>query len=448
MNKFLQFFATGKDIPQIKDSAEINSLYKKNRMKVLLSITFGYGLLYTSRLALSIVKKPLIDGGIFDANDLGLIGSGIFYGYAFGKLINGVIADHVNAKRFMAVGIFMSAIVNLLMGWTILLWLWIVLWAINGWFQGYGAPSSVVSLTNWFSNRERGRYYGIWSSSHSIGEGLTFVVIAAFVSYFGWQAGFITPGILGIFVALAVYYFLQDRPQTLGLPPIADWTNDHAEPIKEKPVKNTFHSQLKILKMPSIWIIGLASATMYITRYAISSWGILYLQEEKGFSLIEAGSILGVHTIAGIVGCIAYGYISDKMFHAKRPPVTLIFGLLEILAISVIFFGPEGNTVLLTAAFILYGFTLSGLLAVLGGLFAVDIAPKNASGAVLGFIGVFSYLSAAMQEQISGFLIENGKTVIDGVNKYDFSNVLIFWVGASVVSMILAASLWRVKISD
>ena len=149
-----------------------------------------------------------------------------------------------------------------------------------------------------------------------------------------------------------------------------------------------------------------------------------------------------------VVGCIAYGYISDKMFNARRPPVTLIFGLLEILAILIIFFGPEGNTFLLTAAFILYGFTLSGLLAVLGGLFAVDIAPKNASGAVLGFIGVFSYLSAAMQEQVSGYLIESGKTVIDGVNKYDFSNVLIFWVGASVVSMILAASLWRVKISD
>ena len=187
---------------------------------------------------------------------------------------------------------------------------------------------------------------------------------------------------------------------------------------------------------------------MYMTRYAINSWGFLYLQEEKGFTLIESGGLLGLNTLAGIAGCLAYGYISDKFFKARRPPVTLIFGILEVLAVLIIFYAPPGQNALVTAAFILYGFMLSGLLATLGGLFAIDIVPKRAAGAAMGFIGVFSYIGAGLQDKISGVLIDRGTTVIDGVNHYDFSNAVLFWVGSSVLSMILAATLWKVKVSD
>ncbi len=441
----IKFFATGKDQPVIQDQKIVDQLYRKQRFRIMMAITVGYGIAYTCRLALSVVKKPLIDGGIMSPEELGLIGSALFYAYAFGKFTNGFLADHANVKRFFAVGVFLSALVNLAMGRTELLWIWVVLWGLNGWFQGFGAPTGAVVLSRWFSNRERGRFYGIWSTGHALGEGLTFVGSGALVSFYGWQAGFWGPGVLCLFVAVAIYIYMQDRPQTLGLPSIAEWKNDHGEVQKEQ---NTWQAQVSILKRPTIWILGLSSAMMYVTRYAINSWGILYLQEAKGYTLIEAGSIIGVNTLAGLAGCVAYGYISDKLFRAKRPPVTLIFGFVEILALMVIFFTPPGHPVILTSAFIIYGFTLSGLLAALGGLFAIDISPKKAAGAAMGFIGIFSYMAAGLQDQISGFLIQQGITMIDGVRHYDFSNVILFWVGGSVLSMILASTLWRARISD
>jgi len=450
MVQLFRFFAAGEDKPLLEDRPKIDQLYKRYRLSVMVAITIGYGIAYTCRLGLSVVKKPLIDGGIMSAYDLGVIGAGLLYGYALGKLTNGFLADHANVKRFFAIGVFVSALLNLAMGRTDLLWIWVILWALNGWFQGFGAPTGAVTLANWFSNRERGRYYGIWSTGHAIGEGLTFVGSAALVSFFGWQAGFWGPGIICMFVAFAIYLTMLDRPQTLGLPSVADWKNDHGVPITDsdgQPLK-TGKAQLLILKMPAIWILGLASATMYMTRYAINSWGFLYLQEAKGYSFIEAGSILGLNTLAGIVGCVAYGFISDRLFRARRPPVTLIFGMIEILALFVIFFSPPGRPVLLTISFVVYGFTLSGLLAALGGLFAIDIVPKRAAGAVMGFIGVFSYIGAGIQDQISGMLIDKGTTIVEGVRHYDFSAAIALWIGGSVVSMILAATLWRAKVSD
>lgn len=443
-------FAAGEDKPPLRDTREIDRLYRRHRIAVMSAITIGYGIAYTCRLGLSVVKKPLIDGGLFSADDLGVIGSAIFYAYAFGKLVNGFLADHANIKTFLTAGVLLSALINIAMGWSPLLWVWVVLWGLNGWFQGFGAPAGVVSLSQWFSNRERGRYYGIWSTAHSLGEGLTFVGSAALVTYLGWQAGFVGPGLLCVVCALVMYVFLQDRPQTLGLPAVADWKNDRAATPAAATAhpRTTWQIQLSILKLPSIWVLALASATMYMTRYGMNSWGMLYLQEAKGYSDLQAGGLLALNPLAGIAGCAAYGFISDKLFRARRPPINLICALLEILALVMLFFSPPGHPLLLSVAFLMYGFSINGLVTSLGGLFAVDIAPKKAAGAVMGFIGVFSYLGAAVQERISGFLIGQGTTVANGVRHYDFGNVVLFWLGTSVVSLILAATLWRARMID
>jgi OPA family sugar phosphate sensor protein UhpC-like MFS transporter len=256
--------------------------------------------------------------------------------------------------------------------------------------------------------------------------------------------------VLCIVVAGVLYLVMQDRPQTLGLPRVADWKNDHVSSDEDRNEKkeSTWVIQRTILKIPAIWILALASASIYVTRYAINSWGVLYLQEAKGYSLMQAGGVISVNTIAGILGALAFGFTSDKIFNARRPPTNVIFAALEIIGLLMVFFGPSDNLMFMTVAFFIYGFGLTGLVTSLGGLFALDIAPKRAAGAAMGFIGVFSYIGAALQDQISGHLIENGVTMIDGVRHYDFSTVIWFWVGSSVLSLILATSLWRVRVRD
>jgi OPA family sugar phosphate sensor protein UhpC-like MFS transporter len=446
VRNLLAAFAAGPAAPRITDTGRIDTLFRRHRLRVLAAITLGYALAYTCRLALSVVKKPLIDEGIFSPQDLGLIGSALFYSYAFGKLVNGFLADHANIKIFFATGVIASALINIGMGFSTLLWLSVALWALNGWFQGFGAPSGVVSLTAWFSNRERGRYYGIWSTAHSMGEGLTYYVVALFVAWLGWRAGFWVPGLICILAGVGIYALMQDRPVTLGLPTVADWKNDHLAQLAP-PETRVLTLQLSILRIPAIWVLAVSSATVYVTRYAIASWGILYLQEARGYGLADASLFMAIGTLAGIAGCLLYGFTSDTVFAARRPPTNLLFALAELAGLMLIFFGPA-DALTLTAGFILFGIGLNGLVTSLGGLFAVDIAPKKVAGAAMGFIGVFSYLGAAVQENISGALIEAGMQVADGVRSYDFGPAIAFWIGSSAVSMILAATLWRVRLRE
>jgi OPA family sugar phosphate sensor protein UhpC-like MFS transporter len=444
----LKFFARGADAPPLGDPNRIDTLYRRHRFRIMLAITLGYGMSYTCRLALGMVKKPLIDAGVFTPTELGLIGSALFYAYAFGKLTNGFLADHANMKRFFAFSVLISAIANIGMGFSTTVALSAVLWGINGWFQSFGAPAGVVSMSQWFSNRERGRYYGVWSTAHSIGEGLTFVAVGGIVGALGWRYGFWGPAAIGILVAIGSYFLIQDRPQTLGLPAVADWRNDHWQGGKPKQeAASVFRTQLQILKIPAVWALALSSALIYVTRYAINSWGVLYLQEARGYSLAAAGSLLMISTLAGIVGAISFGFISDKLFNARRPPANLLFGLLELAGLWLIFYGPNTGPVLV-AGMILFGLGMTALVTSLGGLFATDICPKRVAGAAIGLIGVFSYLGAAIQEQVSGALIDKGLRVVDGVRHYDFGPAVLFWMGASAASLALATGLWRTKLRD
>jgi OPA family sugar phosphate sensor protein UhpC-like MFS transporter len=447
MKNLIRSFATGPNAPQLTEADEVDRLYRRNRIRVMLAITIGYGLIYMCRLAIGVVKKPLIDEGIFTPAELGTIGSALFYTYAIGKLTNGFLADHANVRRFLAAAFLLTALCNILMGFATTVWLAALLWGLNGWFQSFGAPGGVVAMTAWFSNKERGRAYGVWSTAHSIGEGLTFLLVGGLVSLLGWQWGYWGPGIIGVVTAIGVYALLSDRPQTMGLPPVNEWKNDQYSDGAKDDALSTLKLQFSILKVPAIWVLALASATTYVTRYGINSWGILYLQEARGYSLPMAGTLLMVSTLAGIAGAVAFGFTSDKLFNARRPPANLLFAILELIGLFIIFFGPT-NTPMLIVGMLLFGMGLTGLVTSLGGLFGVDIAPKRAAGAVMGVIGVFSYLGAAIQEQVSGILIDRNM-ITSGEDKiYDFGPVIWFWIGSSVVSMFLAASLWRTKLRD
>ena len=419
-----------------------DALYRATRARMIVALTLIYAFFYTTRGVLDVVKKPLIDAGLFDADQLGTIGTCLLVAYAFGKLVNGAIADRVRVSRFLALGLAISAVMNILMGLNTLYLVACALWVVNGYAQGVGAATSVRSLTQWFSGRERGRAYGVWSAAHSLGEGATLIVTASMVVHFGWRAGFLAPGIACLIVAAVALLVLRDRPQAYGLPEVHEWKG---EPHTDT-TPTTRAAQLDVLRNPAIWICALASALLFVTRYGVKSWGVLYLQEARGYTLPSAAASIAINTVSGMFGSVAYGFVSDLLFAGRRPPATLVFGILEVISLLVLFHGPR-NPVVLTAALFVYGFTLAGILAVLGGLLAVDVSSKRAAGMAMGFIGFISYLGAAVQEKLSGMFLK-AHTVIgaDGTKHiHDWSAPIALWIGGSVASLLLAATLWRVR---
>ena len=438
--KFLDFFKMSKPSEPITDPDEVQKKYSRLRWQVFLSATIGYGLYYVCRLSLNVIKKPIVDAGVLSEGELGMIGSGLFITYAVGKLCNGFLADRSNIRRFMSIGLLVTALINLVLGFTTSFGFFLVLWALNGWAQSMGAAPCVVALSRWYGNKERGSFYGFWSSSHNIGEALTFIATSAIVATFGWQWGFKGAGLIGLVGFAIVALFMRDTPQSQGLPSIAEYKGDIAPEAKsEESGKSVGELQKMVLKNPAIWMLALASAFMYISRYAVNSWGIFYLEAEKGYTNLEASAIISISSVCGIIGTISSGFVSDVLFKGKRNAPAVIFGLMNILGLVLFMYGPKSMD---AVSMVIFGLAIGALICYLGGLMATDVAPKGASGAALGVVGIASYIGAAVQDAISGFAIQSGKTVGDGASAYDFSSVAYFWVGAAVLSVVCTVIVW------
>ncbi len=444
MNGLLKFFRISEPSPrkEIDEAAERN-YYRRLRLEAFFAATVGYSLYYVCRTSLNVMKKPILDSGSLDATQLGVIGSALLFAYAIGKFVNGFLADYCNIKRFMATGLLVSTVANALMGvmglmhsvipTAVIFISFAVMWGLNGWSQSIGSPSAVVALSRWFPLRERGTYYGFFSASHNLGEFLSFIFVGSIVGVAGWQAGFFGSAIAGVLGVILILFFLHDTTESKGLPSIETLS-------REKPVTKEGESvrdiQRQVLRTPSVWILAAASAFMYISRYAINGWGMLFLQEAKGFTNEEAMSTIAINALLGVFGTVLSGWFSDRVFKGDRQIPALIFGVLNAVALVLFVYG--GNAMWVNMlSMVLFGIAIGVLICFLGGLMAVDIVPRKASGAALGVVGVASYVAAGIQDVVSGWLIDSRITVVDGVNRYDFGPVTLFWISAAVISFLL-----------
>lgn len=428
--------------------------YKKLRWSSFLAGTIGYSLYYVCRTSLNVVKQPILESGQLDATQLGVIGSVLLFSYAIGKFVNSFMADYCNIKRFMATGLAISAIANFSVGAlgfaaasttaisTFGLFIaFAIIWGINGWSQSMGAAPAIIALSRWFPLKERGTYYGFFSASHNLGEFLSFVFVGAIVGFFGWQWGFVGSSVAGILGVLIIVFFLHDNPQSKGLPSVEVLSNEVTTKTEEVK-QSTREVQKAVFKNPLVWILALSSLFMYVSRYAINGWGVLFLQESKGFTLATATQIISINALLGIIGTVLSGWVSDKIFKGNRNIPAFLFGVLNTISLCLFLYSGD-NIYINMLSMVLFGVAIGVLICFLGGLMAVDIVPRNASGAALGVVGIASYIGAGVQDIVSGYLIDTNKTIVDGSTIYNFNQVAIFWVGASVLSFVLVLFVGR-----
>lgn len=454
IKKILSFYkiSAPKEIEEGTEQ-DIEKRYKKLRFSSFLAGTIGYSLYYVCRTSINVVKQPILEDKALDATQLGIIGSVLLFSYAIGKFINSFIADYSNIKRFMATGLIVSTLANFSIGILgfieaetavfstfAFFVLFAIMWGINGWSQSMGAGPAIIGLSRWFPIKERGTYYGFFSASHNLGEFLSFLFVGLIVGVLGWQWGFIGSSIGGLVGIIVIIVYLHDTPQSKGLPSIEVLTKETSEK-SSAPKESTSRTQIMVLKNPLVWILALSSAFMYVSRYAINGWGVLFLQEAKGFTLATATQIISINALLGIIGTVFSGWMSDKLFKGNRYFPAFLFGVLNTL--SLVLFLYSGDSFLLNAiSMALFGTAIGVLICFLGGLMAVDLVPRNATGAALGIVGVFSYIGAGIQDIVSGALIDQNKEVVGDVTHYSFSEVSLFWIVASIISFSLVLLVW------
>ena len=454
-----KFYRISKPSKETVAESEVRGQYKTLRNRTFWGATAAYSLFYLCRLSMGVVKKPLIDEGLFSASDLGVIASAFYFVYAIGKFINGFIADYCNVRRFMATGLIISSVINLMMGFIGLsngyvgfpqyavYLIFVLLWGLNGWALSMGSPSGIVSLSRWFPQSRRGTFYSIFCSTPYIGEALSMILTGSIVAAFGWEYGFIASAFGGFVGVGLILTLVSDTPQSKGLPSVQEMSGEEVKPVDKLPTKEI---QKLVLRHPAIWIIAISCAFINLTKYGIMEWGVLYLQGARHYSLESASWIIGFSAIFAIVGTVGAGWLSDTVFKGDRVKPALISGFISLATLA-LFLLVDGNQWVMAAFVSVFSLAVGVLYCIVSGLMAIDIVPRKATGAALGIVGISSYMTIGIQNIVSGQLIDRYAVetmeVVDGVSKavtqYNFVPVAVFWLSAVLISFLLPVLNWK-----
>lgn len=421
----------------------LKARYSRYQYQVAFGLFSGYLTYYLARMSLGLAKAPLLEAGICTIEQLGLMGSAFYFCYALGKVCHGVLADYAHIPRLIALSLFISCLIECLMGITTSALFLIVLFACNGWFQSVGSAPCCVTLFHWFGSKQRGTGYALWGGMRNIGESLALMTTSFLLTYFDLSTAFIASGLAAFLSGCCVLYFLKDRPATYGLPNVNSLLN---EPIDNEPAYNAssvLSIQLGILKSPMLWLIGLACGFLYMIRFSLLSWGPLLLQADFHYSLLESAAMLASFPLSASIGAISAGLLSDRIFQGNRYWPTLLFAIINTFSLYMLLFGPYKTATFTEVWLTVTGFSIGGLMIFLAGLNACESLPAQSVGAVKGLLGIFSYLFAALQEFFSAYLI-NANLSTSPLDQLDFTQAKYFWLLSSV-GMLFFVGLTKTK---
>jgi len=398
-----------------------------------------YAFLYMGRYNLTVSKNAL--GDLMTNQDFGIIFAAGTFTYAIAFLINGPLTDRIGGRKAILFGALGAGLMNLIMGLTIrhlllkggdmnLRLIFSFLYAANMYFQSFGAVAIVKVNSSWFHVRERGVFGGIFGILISLGLYFAFdwgyaiveatrVTVDSNLSWIQvllrgmtgaangtidgtWWVFFI-PTILLWSLFIVEFFLLRDAPSGAGYEDF-DTMDASSGAMDEKFHLGTILK--KILTNKIILTIALIEFCSGVMRNGVMHWYPIYIKSAlhygpDHFMRQHWGLIL---MVAGVLGGMFAGFISDKVFGSRRGPVAaLLYGFLLAGTIGMIF---SLNAPWYVLGFIVAFMSLSviGVHGMLSGTSTMDFGGRKAAATATGMIDGFVYLGTAVQSISLGFL--------------------------------------------
>ncbi len=427
--------------------------FRRRRLLNWLPLGLSYSFLYFGRYNIKnfqgIGLTEIEYGTVFG------VGSAV-YGLAF--LLNGPLTDRWGGRATILISTAGSCVANALMGYMAMsgetfgmstVTAFSTAFALNMYFQSFGAVSIVKVNAAWFHLRERGTFGGIFGILISLGLYFAYDVGKRISLYMEIQWLFWIPSItLALFFVLSAIW-VRNQPSDTGHPDfdLGDATNT-GEHLTARQVF------VKIITHPVILVISCIELCSGFLRQAILQWGVDF---GKGVGVGDTFVFQNwgmVSCVAGITGGMFAGAISDHLFQSRRSPVSaVLYGIMVGGAAMIIplFAAPE----LIGWVVALMSMAIIGVHGMLTATASADFAGKKNTGMAVGIIDGFVYLGSTAQSFLYGAWLPASKVrdpvtgcLVSNPEAKELSNWYI-WPAAmlpiAIIGFALALKIWNAK---
>jgi OPA family glycerol-3-phosphate transporter-like MFS transporter len=387
--------------------------FRRRRFANWFPLGLTYAALYMGRYNFNVSKDTI--GGLYhlDKSQMGIVATAGFWTYAVSVLVNGPLADKLGGRRAILFGALGTCVINFVIGMALregfgarLVIGMSSLYAINMYFQSFGALSVVKVNAAWFHWRERGVLGGVFGSMISLGYFFAYGVCGWIMASLPLWCVYVIPSGVILTMALVDFFLVRDRPSDAGHPDF-DTGDDVPVDPNAKEEKVAFGAVVKmVLRHPVLRTLAVAEFCTGLVRQGLLLYFPEFLKEVHGVSRGSSDyqiASLGI-TVGGIAGALACGFISDRFFQSRRTPVAFIFYIGQIVSLFLL-----GWTTSATFASFLIGFSamwIFGVHGMLSGTASMDFGGRKAAATAAGLLDGVQYVGAGLTGFGLGWLLD------------------------------------------
>jgi sugar phosphate permease len=333
----------------------------------------------------------LIDSFSITHTQLGLFTTIVFLPSLLFSVFAGWLTDRIGIRLLLSIPPGAMGLSYIVFSYSTALSQAYVIVFLIGFSYGLINPTTIKSLRLWFPSNIRGTVISIKQAGVTLGGAAGAIILPSLSLVFGWRKGVSIAGLVLIIGAIISYVFYRDPPRVM--PP------SRAEALH-------FSQLWDVIKNRDLLLLSLLCAAFAAIQHAVSTYLVIYLVEVRSLSVIEAGKNLLAVNIAGTIGRIVWGLISDKLFYGQRRPVLMIIGIIiALLSFSIGILGTSMPDWLSHVVFFLLGFTTHGWHGVYFAA-ASEMVDDHLIASGIGWSLALTYISTVISPPLFGFIVE------------------------------------------
>ncbi|WBS04437.1 MFS transporter [Pseudoduganella sp. SL102] len=406
---------------------------------------------YADRATISIAGPELSRQLGLTPVQMGLIFSAFSWSYVLCQLPGGWLLDRFGTKIVYFFSIFLWSLFTLLQGWVgffsggAAVAMLFTLRLIVGAAEAPSFPGNSRLTTSWFPTAERGTAAAIFNSAQYFATVLFAPIMGWLVHSLGWESVFFVMGGLGIAMSLAWLKFVHGPRQH----PSANAAELlHIErggalvdlettgvPAAARPQIDTWSCLKQLLSSRMLLGIYIGQYCINTLTYFFLTWFPIYLVKERHMTILKAGFVAALPAIAGFLGGVLGGVISDRMIKrgystsvARKTPI--IGGMLLATTMVLCNFVEQDWVVVAVMALAFFGKGIGALgWAVVG-----DTSPSQAGGMSGSLFNMFGNTAGITTPIVIGIILQAtgsfyGALVFVGANALVTVLCYLFLVG-------------------
>ena len=389
------------------------------RWMVLFLISLMYLLTYMDRSNISVAAPAITKEFGLSKTAMGLVFSGFLWAYAIGQIPGGWLGDRYGPRRVLLAIIPFWSLTVVVTGLTTGFITLFVTRFVLGLSEAGAFPIATRAMQLWFAKSERGLVHGVTHSFSRFAVAVTPFVAVSIMVAFGWRTIFYIFGSAGFLWSLAFYMFYRNRPEEHNsvnqaeLAHIRGRNPDGSIKASVDPKSRPAVPWTIIFGSPNMWYIAAGYCCFFYGTYFFLTWFPTYLLEYRHLSLKSLGIVASLPLLAGMVGDIAGGSLTDSVYKktGKLKFARRIVAAPCMLASAACLI-PAATTHSASTAVVCLTASLFFLEMVIGPAWAVpmDVGGEY-SGTVTGVMNMAGALGASVSPVIFGFFAQRGSWI-------------------------------------